>query len=70
MLSLILQTSISFAEMAHFRHIVPLDSVIFDKVLALPARSEGYCCFVMVEVFSYDSYSSQWMKPVARKCGW
>ena len=69
--SVILQLFISFAQMAHCRLILPLDSVIFNKAFAMYSRSEGCYCFLMVRLFSYDSFFSiQWMKLVALSSGW
>lgn len=66
MLYVILQASISFAQMSHRRPVFPLDSV---KALAVYSRSEGCCYFLMVELFSCDScFSIQWIKQVTE--GW
>ena len=68
--SVILQASISFAQMAHLRPILPLDSVTFNKALAVYSRSKGQCYFLVVELFAYDScFSSQWLKTSGTE-GW
>lgn len=73
MSTVILQASISFAQMTHLGPILPLDLVTFNKAIAVYSRLEGHCYFLMVEVFYFfnDScFSSQWMKPVAQRGGW
>lgn len=50
MSTIILQASISFAQITHLGPILPLDLVTFNKAIAVYSRLEGHHYFLVVEI--------------------